>query len=213
VILDCCYSGRAIESLSGGESFPDLTEIRGAFVITASDQTAHVPPARFQAGACTSFTGELLDLIRTGIPSDAPVLTLGEVYTHLRRRLRMQGLPMPNHQGTDTADRFGLARNAALLPEPLERFPRPPRRRLDVLRGKWPRLIAVAAGVLLIVGLPATLIEDHHLSHGSSNASTVPVVVGSANFPESELLGEIYAEALEAKGVHVTRDLGIGSRE
>jgi osmoprotectant transport system substrate-binding protein len=39
------------------------------------------------------------------------------------------------------------------------------------------------------------------------------VVVGSANFPESQLLGEIYAQALEAKGVKVTRKFNIGSRE
>ncbi|MQA94564.1 MAG: glycine/betaine ABC transporter substrate-binding protein [Streptosporangiales bacterium] len=39
------------------------------------------------------------------------------------------------------------------------------------------------------------------------------VVVGSANFPENQLLGEIYAQALEAKGVKVQRKLNIGSRE
>ncbi|GAB2863155.1 ABC transporter substrate-binding protein [Actinoallomurus bryophytorum] len=39
------------------------------------------------------------------------------------------------------------------------------------------------------------------------------VVVGSANFPESQLLGEVYAQALEAKGVKVTRKFNIGSRE
>lgn len=39
------------------------------------------------------------------------------------------------------------------------------------------------------------------------------VVVGSANFPENQLLGEMYAQALEAKGVKVQRKLNIGSRE
>jgi osmoprotectant transport system substrate-binding protein len=39
------------------------------------------------------------------------------------------------------------------------------------------------------------------------------VVVGSANFDESKLLGELYAQALEAKGVKVTRKFNIGSRE
>jgi osmoprotectant transport system substrate-binding protein len=39
------------------------------------------------------------------------------------------------------------------------------------------------------------------------------VVVGSANFPESQLLGEVYAQALEAKGLKVTRKFNIGSRE
>src|SRR3712207_6024604 len=39
------------------------------------------------------------------------------------------------------------------------------------------------------------------------------VVVGSANFPESQLLGELYAQALEAKKIKVTRKFNIGSRE
>jgi osmoprotectant transport system substrate-binding protein len=41
----------------------------------------------------------------------------------------------------------------------------------------------------------------------------VSIVVGSANFPESELLADIYAGALAAKGVQVTPKLNIASRE
>jgi osmoprotectant transport system substrate-binding protein len=39
------------------------------------------------------------------------------------------------------------------------------------------------------------------------------ITVGSANFPESQLLGEVYAQALEAKKIKVTRKFNIGSRE
>jgi osmoprotectant transport system substrate-binding protein len=39
------------------------------------------------------------------------------------------------------------------------------------------------------------------------------IVVGSANFPESALLAEIYAGALSARGVTVQKRLNIGSRE
>ena len=46
---------------------------------------------------------------------------------------------------------------------------------------------------------------------GSKASDTL--VVGSANFPESELLAEIYAGALRAKGVTVTTKLNISSRE
>ncbi|MGH3343080.1 MAG: ABC transporter substrate-binding protein [Carbonactinosporaceae bacterium] len=45
------------------------------------------------------------------------------------------------------------------------------------------------------------------------NAGQKTVVVGSANFPENVLLGEIYAQALEDKGVKVETKLNIGSRE
>jgi osmoprotectant transport system substrate-binding protein len=39
------------------------------------------------------------------------------------------------------------------------------------------------------------------------------IVVGSADFPESKIIAEIYAQALEANGFTVRRQLGIGSRE
>jgi osmoprotectant transport system substrate-binding protein len=39
------------------------------------------------------------------------------------------------------------------------------------------------------------------------------IVVGSADFPESKIIAEIYGQALEANGFTVRRQLGIGSRE
>ena len=48
---------------------------------------------------------------------------------------------------------------------------------------------------------------------GASGAAQPAIVVGSANFPESELLAELYAGALAAKGVPVTKKLNIASRE
>lgn len=45
------------------------------------------------------------------------------------------------------------------------------------------------------------------------SAAKGTVVIGSANFPENELLAEIYALALTAKGVKVTDKFNIGSRE
>jgi osmoprotectant transport system substrate-binding protein len=43
--------------------------------------------------------------------------------------------------------------------------------------------------------------------------ATGSVVVGSANFPEDELVAQIYATALAAKGVKVTDQFNIGARE
>ncbi|GAA1876309.1 ABC transporter substrate-binding protein [Lapillicoccus jejuensis] len=54
------------------------------------------------------------------------------------------------------------------------------------------------------------------LSGGGDSASKAPsdtIVVGSANFPESELIMDIYAGALKAKGVKVSTKPNIGSRE
>ncbi|MCP2248370.1 ABC transporter substrate-binding protein [Lentzea aerocolonigenes] len=52
------------------------------------------------------------------------------------------------------------------------------------------------------------------LTGGNNNpAPTDTIVVGSANFPESTVLAEIYAQALAAKGVKVSKKLNIGNRE
>ncbi|MGW5241555.1 ABC transporter substrate-binding protein [Monashia sp. NPDC004114] len=50
-------------------------------------------------------------------------------------------------------------------------------------------------------------------TNAGSPAASGTVTVGSANFPESELLMNIYAKALEAKGVKVETKPNIGSRE
>ena len=47
----------------------------------------------------------------------------------------------------------------------------------------------------------------------STSSSSNQIVVGSANFPESRLIAEIYAAALKSKGISVDEKLNIGSRE
>ena len=59
-------------------------------------------------------------------------------------------------------------------------------------------------------GASATGSSSNPLSQGGAAGT---VVVGSANFPEDELLAEIYIQALQAKGVKVTPKLNIGARE
>ena len=115
VILDCCHSGQAIESL-GGDSIADATAASGVTTLTATDgaKPAHVVRLEQQADRCTSFTEQMLDIVRTGRPYGAPNWTLHDLYQVLRARLMDAGLPAPNIRYTDTAGLFRLARNAAL---------------------------------------------------------------------------------------------------
>ncbi|GFG65825.1 glycine/betaine ABC transporter substrate-binding protein [Mycobacterium kubicae] len=48
---------------------------------------------------------------------------------------------------------------------------------------------------------------------GSTTGSIKSIVVGSGDFPESQIVAEIYAQALQANGFDVGRRMGIGSRE
>ena len=73
---------------------------------------------------------------------------------------------------------------------------------------------AAVTGLALALSLAACGADEDPLAEetsGSGASSTV--TVGSANFAESELLAEIYSQALEAKGVTVKRSFNIGARE
>jgi osmoprotectant transport system substrate-binding protein len=86
--------------------------------------------------------------------------------------------------------------------------------------------LPVKRGVLFGVAISAALTLAACGSSGgsssSSGSSSNPlaagpskgtVVIGSANFPEDEVLAEIYSLALQAKGVKVTEKFNIGARE
>jgi osmoprotectant transport system substrate-binding protein len=70
--------------------------------------------------------------------------------------------------------------------------------------------LAVTASLALAACGSSSAPKSNPLSGGASKGT---VVIGSANFPENELLAEIYAVALQAKGVKVTDKFNIGARE
>jgi osmoprotectant transport system substrate-binding protein len=71
--------------------------------------------------------------------------------------------------------------------------------------------LAILATVLALI--TAACGSSNPLGGGSVSGDLKSVVVGSADFPESKIIGEIYAQALEANGFTVGRQFGIGSRE
>jgi osmoprotectant transport system substrate-binding protein len=84
------------------------------------------------------------------------------------------------------------------------------------------RTSLIARGVAMLAGFALALTAcgggSNPLSSGSGQTSGAAapsdtIVVGSANFTESQILAEIYAQALAAKGVTVEKRLNIGSRE
>lgn len=71
---------------------------------------------------------------------------------------------------------------------------------------------AIAAAVAMLLPLSACG-GDPTSGGGTGDSSSPAIVIGSANFPENQLLAEMYSQALEAKGVKVTRKFNIGARE
>jgi osmoprotectant transport system substrate-binding protein len=74
------------------------------------------------------------------------------------------------------------------------------------------RLVALATVVAAMFPLSACG-GDPTASGGSGSGGGSTITVGSANFPENELLAEMYSQSLEAKGVKVNRKFNIGARE
>jgi len=74
--------------------------------------------------------------------------------------------------------------------------------------------LALTASAAMLAVASCGSSSDPLASTGSTaTAASGTIVVGSANFPESALLAEIYAGALSAKGIKVDKKLNIGSRE
>jgi len=98
---------------------------------------------------------------------------------------------------------------------------------------RWRAVLALMAALVLTLGVAACGSDDDSTSgsatEGSTEASTeggdesggsivsnpengkVSLTVGSKNFTEAIILGEIYAQALEAAGYKVKKDLNLGS--
>jgi osmoprotectant transport system substrate-binding protein len=99
------------------------------------------------------------------------------------------------------------------------------KQRIDTMKITRLALPALAAASLLT--LAACGSDPTNTSAGSDTATTAaatdtasgsggtsaPIVVGSAQFGESEILAEIYAQALKAKGIDASTHLDIGARE
>lgn len=72
----------------------------------------------------------------------------------------------------------------------------------------------IATLTIAAVGLSACASSnDVSGSSDNSGGGSGSITIGSANFPESQLLAEIYAQALEGKGYKIKRDFNIGARE
>ena len=70
------------------------------------------------------------------------------------------------------------------------------------------RWLVAAATVVSLTALTACGSSD-----GDSNSDPNAIVVGSANFTESETIANIYAEALRVNGFDVSTSFNVGSRE
>lgn len=74
-------------------------------------------------------------------------------------------------------------------------------------------IAAVAVGTSTLLAVAACGLSNNPFGGSGSANKSGPIVVGSANFTESQLLGEIFYQALLAKGVQARETPNVGSRE
>jgi glycine betaine/choline ABC-type transport system substrate-binding protein len=90
---------------------------------------------------------------------------------------------------------------------------------------RWRALFAMLAAIVLALGIAACGGDDDDDDDGGGDGgsaaqiesnpdnSGTTITVGSKNFTEQYILGEIYAQALEAAGYTVQKDLNLGSEQ
>jgi peptide/nickel transport system substrate-binding protein len=123
VILDCCYSGRAlVGGMSATDQVADQAVVDGTYLLTASAETrkALAPPGE----PYTAFTGELIDTLAEGVPGGPVLLDMETVYRRLHLRLTARSRPVPQQRNRNAGGAIALVRNTA-APAGLEPAPRP----------------------------------------------------------------------------------------
>jgi Caspase domain len=112
VILDCCFSGRALHAMSdAATAVIGQVDVSGIYVLTSApaNSVSYAPPEARH----TAFTGGLLDILRNGVPGVGELLSLDDVYDHALLAMAKRGWPRPQRLGTNTIGRLGILRNRA----------------------------------------------------------------------------------------------------
>ncbi|MGW5455952.1 caspase, EACC1-associated type [Nocardia sp. NPDC003979] len=113
VILDCCYSGRAL----GVNQSPDDAAILNEIVAEGTAVLTSAPPngvsKKLDAETYPAYTHRLIRLLREGIPAAGPLLTLPVLHRQLCRELVAAGLRQPQADLNPLLDHLALVRNRA----------------------------------------------------------------------------------------------------
>ncbi|MBO8203504.1 PAS domain S-box protein [Streptomyces smyrnaeus] len=111
VVLDCCFSARAMGLQSAGASMAHLAEVDGTYVLAAAAENAFAlaPPGE----AYTAFTGALVSVLSNGIAAAPELLDLDTVFRGVQSSLRRQGHPEPQCLSRNHVGGMAFARNAA----------------------------------------------------------------------------------------------------
>ncbi|QES18640.1 hypothetical protein DEJ46_05705 [Streptomyces venezuelae] len=107
LVLDSCYSGAALDTLSAGLS--SASRIEGTYVMTSSDATNASRAPR--GDQFTSFSGEIIRSLTDGIEGGPPVINADALFRHVRASCLARGWPVPSRQIGRDGDHMELLVN------------------------------------------------------------------------------------------------------
>ena len=176
LILDCCFSGRAVEAMGASSEGPLAGALAGPGFYILASTSANTPSYAPVGETHTAFTGALIE----GLELPEP-LTLNQLYHHVDRKLADRSLPRPQCLAGNTGGELVLVRPSGrprqLLPgaEPTDvvHFPA----KAESTFSGWTRaaLGLVAAVVVFVVVFSAS-----HLLAGASTSANLALTAAIA---------------------------------
>ncbi|GAA2577017.1 hypothetical protein GCM10010304_17330 [Streptomyces roseoviolaceus] len=149
VVLDCCYSGRALEGyMSPPDGLATLASIDRTYVMTSTSETRLSQSPEDEE--FTAFSGELIKAVDEGVPHAPDPLELSALFQHVRSELVAKGRPVPQERARNGGDSIALTHNRWQPLSNSNRRPAPPLspRQRQVESGVRPSRIAKSADVM-----------------------------------------------------------------
>lgn len=114
VILDSCYSGSIIGSMSDMNSFiqNSLNEFEGTYVMTSSAQNMTSLYPINEPHNPSYFTKQFLDVIDEGANDELQYSTLRDIYNKIKNAFIDRNLPIPQQSNFNNADQLLFSKNA-----------------------------------------------------------------------------------------------------
>lgn len=165
LILDCCFSGRAIEAMG---PLPSLVSgqlpASGTYTLTSTSATrpSHAPPRDRN----TAFTGALL-----GALGEPEPMRLDDIYQHVKHQLDDRGLTAPQCRAVGDTGRIALAQGAIPVASSQTL---PPRHRLPASLWVSGAVGTAVAAVAIGVPIAQQAAGEAHEKKSTPTAKTTP---------------------------------------
>ncbi|WP_280432623.1 caspase family protein [Nocardia brasiliensis] len=117
VILDCCYSGKAVTGMSDSASVvADEVSAEGTFVLASAPENKQALSP--DGEKYTAFTGELINLLNNGLQDGSEFISLQTLYSQTTRCLIARSRPRPQMRTNNTMAYLPLVLNRKGRAEP-----------------------------------------------------------------------------------------------